>query len=89
MLTRMIATPHAHCRMHYALETHGVRAVRMAPTPTAAQLKPPQPLLSGSAGAFIVKWSPYVLVGLVYLATSYVRWKKVCGLLAVSYTVLL
>ncbi|PRW60288.1 cell division isoform B [Chlorella sorokiniana] len=63
-------------RMHYALETHGVRAVRMAPTPTAAQLKPPQPLLSSSAGAFVIKWSPYALVGLVYLATSYVRWKK-------------
>ncbi len=64
-------------RMHYALETHGVRAVRMAPTPAPAQLKPPQPLLSSSAGAFVVKWSPYALVGLVYLATSYVRWKKV------------
>jgi len=63
--------------MQYALETHGVRAVRMAPTPAPAQLKPPQPLLSSSAGAFVVKWSPYALVGLVYLATSYVRWKKV------------
>ena len=68
---------HAMRSMHYALETHGVRAVRMAPTPTAAQLKPPQPLLSSSAGAFVIKWSPYALVGLVYLATSYVRWKKV------------
>lgn len=70
------------CRMHYAMETHGVQAVRMAPTPLDSQLNPPKALLSAAAGEFVVKWSPYALVALVYAATSYVRWKKVrsgCG----------
>lgn len=51
--------------------------VRMAPTPAEAALRPAQPILSSSAAAFIIKWAPYALVGLVYAATSYVRWKKV------------
>lgn len=66
-----------YCRIAYALETHGVEVKRLAPAPTAAQLAPPKPLLSGEAAAAFIKWSPYFLVGLVYLATSYVRWKKV------------
>lgn len=61
------------------METHGVLARRMAPAPTAAQLTPPSPLLSVEGAAAVIKWSPYFLVGLVYLATSYVRWKKVRG----------
>lgn len=69
--------------MHYALETHGVTAVRMAPAPSAAELRPQRSIFSAETGAFIVKWIPYALVALVYAATSYVRWKKVrwaCGL---------
>ncbi|KAL4447504.1 hypothetical protein ABPG75_004723 [Micractinium tetrahymenae] len=68
--------PDGDFRITYALETHGVEVKRLAPAPTAAQLAPPKPLLSGQAAAAFVKWSPYFLVGLVYLATSYVRWKK-------------
>lgn len=63
--------------MRYAMETHGVTAVRMAPAPTDAELRPRSSIFSNEAGAFIVKWIPYVLVALVYAATSYVRWKKV------------
>lgn len=52
-------------------------AVRMAPTPSRAQLFPPPPLMSAEAEAAVIKWVPYVLVGLVYAATTYVAHLKV------------
>ena len=59
------------------METHGVLASRLAPTPSQQELTPPKPIFSSATGAALVQWLPYVLVGLVYVATSYVRWKKV------------
>ncbi|KAI3429278.1 hypothetical protein D9Q98_005374 [Chlorella vulgaris] len=63
-------------RMAYAMETHGVHAGVIPVTPTKAELAPSKPIFTAATGAFVVQWIPYFLVGLVYVATTYVRWKK-------------
>lgn len=59
------------------METHGVHAGVIPVTPTKAELAPSKPIFTAATGAFVVQWIPYFLVGLVYVATTYVRWKKV------------
>lgn len=62
--------------MHYALETHGVTAARLAPTPSHDTLFP-QKLVTEEQAAAIEKWAPYFLVALVYAATTYVKLTRV------------
>ncbi|GAB4816210.1 hypothetical protein N2152v2_003256 [Parachlorella kessleri] len=67
--------PQDDYRMHYAMETNGVRGVRLEPTPTQSQLTPPRELPQGTRD-FLVNVLPYLAVALVYLATQIVRWRK-------------
>ena len=62
-------------RLSYAMETHGVRGYRLPTPPTRAELQPPKGL-GKDASNFLVNVMPYVAVGLVYLATTYMKWKK-------------
>jgi hypothetical protein len=73
--TAQAVIPPHDVRIPYAMETHGVRGRRMDPTPTAAQLAPPQPM-AAAAASFLTNVLPYLAVAAVYAATSYVKWKK-------------
>lgn len=67
--------PPNDARLSYAMETHGVRGYRLPTPPTRAQLQPPKGL-GKDVSNFLVNVMPYVAVGLVYLATTYMKWKK-------------
>jgi cell division protease FtsH len=67
--------PPNDARLSYAMETHGIRGSRLPTPPTAAQLNPSKGL-TAEVSSFLVNVMPYVAVGLVYLATSYMKWKK-------------
>ena len=71
-----IVAPPPPRRFAYAMESHGVRARRLAPIPTPQQLAPPPPLSRG-VQQFLTDVVPYLAIAVVYAATSYVRWKKV------------
>lgn len=62
-------------RLPYAMETHHVKGNRLPSIPTANQLYPP-PGLGVEVAAFLTGAFPYLAVLAVYLATSYVKWKK-------------
>lgn len=67
--------PPNDARLSYAMETHGVRGYRLPTPPTRAELQPPKGL-GKDVSNFLVNVMPYVAVGLVYLATTYMKWKK-------------
>lgn len=67
--------PPNDARLSYAMEMHGVRGSRLPVPPTAAQLNPPKGL-TAEASSFLVNVLPYLAVGAVYLATTYMKWKK-------------
>ncbi|KAI8110063.1 hypothetical protein M9435_001743 [Picochlorum sp. BPE23] len=67
--------PPDDARLSYAMETHAVKGSRLPAPPTMAQLNPSKGLTAG-VSSFLVNVMPYVAVGAVYLATTYMKWKK-------------
>ena len=62
-------------RLSYAMETHGVRGARLPSPPTTAELNPPKGMRA-EISSFLVNVVPYLAVAVVYLATTYMKWKK-------------
>lgn len=73
--TAQAIVPADDARLAYAMETHNVRGHRLPAVPTVAELTPPRPM-AAEVSAFLTNVLPYLAVVAVYLATSYVKWKK-------------
>lgn len=67
--------PTNDARLSYAMESHNVRGYRLDTPPTLKELQPSRGV-GEAASNFLVNIMPYVAVGLVYVATTYMKWKK-------------
>ena len=67
--------PTNDARLSYAMESHNVKGYRLDTPPTLKELQPSRGL-GEAASNFLVNFMPYVAVGLVYAATTYMKWKK-------------
>ena len=67
--------PPRDARLSYAMESHNVRGYRLDTPPTLKELQPSRGL-GEAASNFLVNFMPYVAVGMVYAATTYMKWKK-------------
>ncbi len=67
--------PTNDARLAYAMESHNVRGYRLDTPPTLKELQPSRGV-GEAASNFLVNIMPYVAVGLVYVATTYMKWKK-------------
>lgn len=67
------------CRMAYAMETHGVKALRIAVEPSAAELRGAGEWSTAAVTNFVGVFAAGAIL-LIYAATHYVRMKKVSWL---------